>query len=393
MMSYTIFSPSRIFFGNGSINKLKDLVQEYGAEQVLLVTDQGLRKAGLVDKVLQILAGDSLNIITFDETKPEPTVGNYDKALELARKEKIELVIGLGGGSSIDLAKAVALSMVHPEPILTYVGIDKVPSPGLPTIMISTTSGTGSEVSKFAVLTDEETNLKSVICSPHILASAAIVDPELTLTLPPVITAHTGIDAMVHAIEGYLAVRSSPYTDQIALLGFEKIWNNLAAACQFGANLDVRSEMAMGSMMGGMVLNTTDGAGMVHGLAFSLGVYCHLSHGLSNSLVLPYVLEVIAPYRQEKVLNLARVAGIEGETDEETISSLIQAIVNLQRRIDLPTTLKELNISAELLPTLAQSTVGMERLQSNSPKRLSEQEILDIFGRAMEGNLLIYTKM
>ncbi|MBI0579861.1 iron-containing alcohol dehydrogenase [Neobacillus cucumis] len=388
-MSYTIFSPSRILFGEGSINKLSEVVQRFNAKKVILITDQGIKKAGIVDRVLQVLDTEVIDVVIFDQTKPEPTVKNYEDALKLAKLENIELVIGLGGGSSLDLAKAVALSMVHEESILSFVGIDKVPSPGLPTIMISTTSGTGSEVSKFAVLTDEETNLKSVICSPHVLASFAIVDPGLTLSLPPVITAHTGIDALVHAIEGYLAVRSAPYTDQLALNAFEKIWNHLSSAYKNGNDIEARTEMSMGSMLGGLVLNTTDGAAMVHGLAFSLGVYCHLSHGLSNSLVLPYVLEVIAPLRQEKVLKLAKIAGIERDSVQETINAFIEAIVELQQRIDLPTTLKELNISQDLLPVLANSSYGMERLQSNSPKRLSEQEILDIFQRALHGELLL----
>jgi alcohol dehydrogenase class IV len=278
--------------------------------------------------------------------------------------------------------------MVHQEPILNYVGIDKIPSPGLPTVMISTTSGTGSEVSKFAVLTDEETNLKSVICSPYILASVSIVDPELTLSLPPVITANTGMDALVHAIEGYLSVRSSPYTDQLALLAFSKIWGNLGSAYGEGGDIVARTEMSMGSMLGGLVLNTTDGAAMIHGLAFSLGVYCHLPHGLSNSLVLPYVLEVVAPLHPEKVMNLAKIAGIERGNVQDTINALIHSIIEFQQRLDLPINLKEMDISEDLLPILAKSSFGMERLQSNSPKRLGEGEILDIFKRAMHGNLL-----
>lgn len=389
MKNYAIYSPSRIFGGPGSVRQLPDIVKEWSVNRLLLVTDKGLRQAGIVDQVLDLLDDKTLRIHVFDETKPEPTVGNYESALHMAKEENIELVIGLGGGSAIDLAKAVALSMVHAHPFLDLVGINKVPGPGLPTVLISTTSGTGTEVSKFAVLTDEETSLKSVIASPHVLASVAIVDPELTLTLPPVITSHTGIDAMVHAIEGYLAVRSSPYTDQLALLALDKLWNNIKKTYENGNDLSARTEMAVGSMMGGMVLNTTDGAGMVHGLAFSLGVYYQLSHGLSNSLVLPYVLETIAPLEKEKMMKLAKVIGIEEKTKEGTINAFIQAIVELQKSLDLPTTLKEIGVDRSQLKTLAKSSFGMERLQSNSPKRLSEAEILDIFDRSYTGELLL----
>ncbi|MET3504563.1 iron-containing alcohol dehydrogenase family protein [Halalkalibacter oceani] len=387
-MNYSIYAPPRIHCGAGSIDRLNDEVKSFGVKRLLIVTDKGLKNAGIVDKVLHVLDNGDFHVTVFDETKAEPTVAIYQAALELGKANDVELVIGLGGGSSMDVAKAVSLSLVRSEPILHFVGINRVPGPGVPIITISTTSGTGSEVSQVFVLTDEDTSLKSAIFSPHVLPSVAIIDPELTLSLPPVITAHTGIDAMVHAIEGYLAVRSSPYTDELALLAFEKIWNHLKQAYDNGDDLNARTEMAVGSMIGGMVMNTTSGAGMVHGLAFALGVHCHLSHGLSNSVVLPYVLEVVAEYEQEKVLKLAKIAGSNGRTSQETIMNFINRILEMQRSLDLPTSLKELNIEEEVLPVLAKSSYGMERLQSNSPKRLSEDEILQIFKRALSGKLL-----
>src|SRR5699024_11344272 len=272
---------------------------------VLIITDKGLVKAGVLDNVLSKLNSEGLEFYVFDETNPEPTISNFQEALEQNRNKDIDLIIGLGGGSAIDLGKAVALFLKHDAEFLDFVGINKVPSKGLPTIMISTTSGTGSEVSKFAVLTDEETHLKSVIASPNIVPTVSVVDPVLTQSLTPHITANTGIDALVHCIEGYLAVRNSNLSSELALVGLEKIWNNLQKAYENGDDKEARYEMALGSMLGGLVLNTTDGAGMVHGLAFSLGVYCSLPHGLSNSLVLSYTLDYLTQYSVESLDVLA----------------------------------------------------------------------------------------
>src|SRR5699024_8413424 len=337
---------------------------------VLIITDKGLVKAGVLDNVLSKLNSEGLEFYVFDETNPEPTISNFQEALEQNRNKDIDLIIGLGGGSAIDLGKAVALFLKHDAEFLDFVGINKVPSKGLPTIMISTTSGTGSEVSKFAVLTDEETSLKSVIASPNIVPTVSVVDPTLTYSLPKVITAHTGLDALVHCIEGYLVVRNSNFTNELALVGLKKIWNNLEKAFNDGNHYEARYEVSLGSMIGGLVLNTTDGAGMVHGLAFSLGVYCKLSHGLSNSLVLPYTLDYLTPYAEHEIANLARELNISGDNDKEIVQNFINEILELQRKLELPTTLQELKVEKSLIPTLSESSNRQERLQTNSPKRL-----------------------
>src|SRR5699024_5432556 len=307
--------------------------------------------------------------------------------LEQNRNKDIDLIIGLGGGSAIDLGKAVALFLKHDAEFLDFVGINKVPSKGLPTIMISTTSGTGSEVSKFAVLTDEETHLKSVIASPNIVPTVSVVDPVLTQSLPPHITANTGIDALVHCIEGYLAVRNSNLSNELALVGLEKIWNNLQKAYENGDDKEARYEMALGSMLGGLVLNTTDGAGMVHGLAFSLCVYFSLLHGLSNSLVLTYTLDYLTPYAVESLDVLASKINVSGSNKEERVENFINDIFKLQNNLNIPTTLKEMDIDKKLIPTLAESSNKQERLQTNSPKRLNEEEIKQIFTNAFEGKV------
>lgn len=386
-MTHLACSPARIINGPGAINRVTEILTEFKTKNVLLVTDQGLTKAGLVDTVLAIINKIDIKVTVFNETKPEPTISNFESALKIARELGIDLVIGLGGGSSIDLAKAVALLLKHDNDFLDFVGVNKVPSPGLPTIMISTTSGTGSEVSKFAVLTDENTKLKSVIASPNIVPTVAIVDPELTLSLPPIITAHTGIDSMVHAIEGYLAVRNSNYSNELALISLKKIWNNIEKAYSEPKNIDARYEMSLGSMLGGLVLNTTDGAGMVHGLAFSLGVHCHLSHGLSNSLMLPYTLNYLAPHCEQGLVELANAIGIDEGSSNGTIEKFITEIISLQQRLDLPVSLKELGIKEELIPQLAESSIHHERLQSNTPKRLTVEELTLIFEKAHQGIL------
>ncbi|MFC7685256.1 iron-containing alcohol dehydrogenase family protein [Ureibacillus sp. GCM10028918] len=388
-MSHLSCFPTRLLIGENALNQVNDVLKEFGTKNILLVTDKGLTAAGIVDKVVDCIKNSGADITIFNETKPEPTISNFKSALELAKGIDIDLVIGLGGGSAIDLAKAVALLLKHDKEFLEFVGINKVPSPGLPTIMISTTSGTGSEVSKFAVLTDEETHLKSVIASPNIVPTVAVVDPALTYTLPPVITAHTGLDALVHVIEGYLAQRNSNFSNELALVGLKKIWNHIEAAYEDGLDKEARYEMAIGSMIGGLVLNTTDGAGMVHGLAFSLGVYCNLPHGLSNSLMLPYTLKYLAPYCEEELVTLAKNVNIVGDSNTQTIERFIEEIIQLQKRLNLPITLEELGIEESLLETLAESSYTQERLQSNSPKRLEKDELLAIFKQAYNGQIIL----
>lgn len=382
-MSHLGCFPTRILMGENSLEQLSNLLVEFESKNVLLVTDMGLTKAGLVDVVINRINKTDVRLTIYNETQPEPTIANFKGALKLVENSEIDLVIGLGGGSSIDLAKAVALMIKHKDSeFLDYVGINKVPSPGLPTIMISTTSGTGSEVSKFAVLTDEMTHLKSVIASPNIVAKVAIVDPKLTYSLPKVITAHTGMDALVHCIEGYLATRSSDFSDDLALAGIGKIWENLYKAFSEPNNSEARYQMSLGSMYGGLVLNVTDGAGMVHGLAFSLGVYCNLPHGLANSVMLPYTLEYLAPYCEDRLVKLANTIGISKETNKDTINTFILEIVEYQKKLEIPTSLEQLNISRDLLMTLSESSVQQERLQTNSPKRLSTEEIFGIFSKS-----------
>lgn len=389
-MSHLSCFPTRVLIGVDALNQITDVLKEFNTKSVLLVTDEGLTKAGLVEKVVEVLNKSNVSLTIFNETLPEPTISNFKSALSLAKDTEFDLVIGLGGGSSIDLAKAVALFIKHSNnEFLDFVGINKVPSPGIPTIMISTTSGTGSEVSKFAVLTDEVTHLKSVIASPNIVPTVAVVDPTLTYSLPKVITAHTGIDALVHSIEGFLAVRCSNFSDELALIGLKKIWKNIEKVYQNPNDTDARYEMSVGSMLGGLVLNTTDGAGMVHGLAFSLGVYCNLPHGLSNSLMLPYTLEYLAPYCEDKLVLLANSIGIKEETAKSTIQKFIEEIIALQQRLELPVTLRELGIEENLLQTLAESSYKQERLQTNSPKRLDVNEIFSIFKNSHNGNLII----
>ncbi|WP_462420585.1 iron-containing alcohol dehydrogenase [Salinicoccus sp. Marseille-QA3877] len=386
-MSHLSSFPERLLFGDNALEDVKGVLKEFQSKNVLIVTDKGLVKAGVVENVLDVLKSEELNFHIFDNTNPEPTISNFKEALEENRSNEIDLVIGLGGGSPIDLGKAVALFLKHDAEFLDYVGVNKVPSKGLPTIMISTTSGTGSEVSKFAVLTDEKTKLKSVIASPNIVPTISVVDPQLTASLPPHITANTGIDALVHCIEGYLAVRNSNLSNELALVGLGKIWNNLQAAYDDGGNKDARYEMSLGSMLGGLVLNTTDGAGMVHGLAFSLGVYCNLPHGLSNSLVLPYTLDYLKPHAIDSLNTLAIKVNIEGSSKEEKVDNFIKEIFELQKNLNIPVTLEEMEINKELIPKLAESSNTQERLQTNSPKRLEVQEIEHIFTNAFEGKV------
>lgn len=382
--SFGFWGPHSILFGNGEVARIGKEARRLGGNRVLVVTDRVIAKVGILEKVRASLEEEGLQVGVFDGTEPEPTLRNYNECLKIVSEGGYDLVVGLGGGSSMDLAKAVALVGGIGGPIKDYFGIDRVPKRGLPTIMVCTTSGTGSEVSKFAILTDQDTNLKMAIVSPYILANVAIVDPTLTLSMPPSVTAATGMDALTHAIEGYVAVKSSPLTDALALEAARIIGRSLRPAVADGRNLEARAEMALASMIGGQVLTTTGGAGAVHGLAFALGVHYHLPHGLANSLVLPYVLEYTAMSSVPKLVKVAEALGepSDGKSDREYAGSVVRAIFQLQKDIGVPIRLRDVGVEREKLPVLARDAAKQERVLLNTPRQLTEKEILAIFESA-----------
>lgn len=395
--TWEFHSAPRIVFGVGSLRQIGEITASFHAKNVLLVTDSGLKRFGMVDRVLELL--DDCNVRVYDRVVPEPPAEAALDCYEFARSgPPIDLVIGLGGGSSLDMAKVASLLLAHGGHPLDYGGEFKVPGPVLPIICIPTTAGTGSEVTSVAVITDVKNNLKVGISDHHIRPTVALLDPELTLGLPPYITACSGIDALSHAIEAYTAMSyqyvkadgkrlfqgSLPIGDTLAYRAIELIAGNLSVAVHQGNNLEARSNMMLGSLLAGMAFSNT-GTAAAHAFAYPIGGLVKSPHGEVTGLLLPYVMELNASVEPEKMKRIAEAFGInvsELPRDEAPFAAS-KAVLNLLQDIGLPTRLSQIGIEAKDLPMIAEEGIKIERLYRNNPKQATAREIEKLLNRAL----------
>lgn len=286
----TLFrTTKRILFGFGAVEKTGAEAQLLKAKKVLIITDQGVIQAGLLETVEKSLQAAGLPFAIFDGVEPDPRIEVVEKSVEKAKKEGIDLIIGFGGGSSLDIAKVTSILLTNSGKIDGLFGIDLVPNPGIPVILVPTTAGTGSEVTPIAILSDTKEKLKKGIVSPFLFPEVAIVDPRLTIGLPPSVTAFTGMDALTHAIEAYASINATALTDLFAFRALELISQNIRVAYANGENLAARSNMMEGSLLAGIAFANA-GVGAAHAFAYPLGGEFHLAHGLTNTLMLPYII-------------------------------------------------------------------------------------------------------
>lgn len=393
--TFEFFSTQNIVFGNGSVNKLGTILQRFDARNILLITDQGIKAAGLLDRIARILKEDGYHVTIFDQAIPEPPIETAVECYEFAKAEqKTDVVIGLGGGSSIDLAKIVALLMEYGgQPRDYFGGENLVPGPIAPLIAIPTTAGTGSEVTSVAVLTDTGNNLKVGISDNYLRPAIALLDPELTVKLPPFVTACSGIDALAHAIEAYTAKDfkyieaegkllfqgANPISDALAVKAIELIYHNLPLAVQQGSNLEARGQVLMGSLLAGMAFSNA-GTAAAHALAYPIGARSKAPHGLVTGLLLPYVMEYNVHTVPEKMEAIARSFHLdtEGMTTSEAGREASKAILELLQIIGLPVKLSQLNIDKDDLPEIAEQALPIERLIRNNPRVPTKESLLEL---------------
>jgi alcohol dehydrogenase len=278
--------------------------------------DDGFSRTTMAEKIVTILKEGEFPYILFNKVTPEPEPAWADEGADLARKEKCNLVVGVGGGSSMDVAKAVSILVTNNGKAVDYVGLEKVTRPGLPTIMIPTTAGTGSEVTFTAVFTMRKTRSKGGINSRFLYPDLALLDPELTLTLPPDITAATGMDAFIHALEGFTSVQANPLSDTFAREAMTTIGNNVRLAVANGNNRPARRKMLMGSLLAGMTLASA-GVGACHALAYPLGAFFDIPHGLANAVLLPHVMRYNIIGALARYAEVAEILG--ADTSEFTL--------------------------------------------------------------------------
>ena len=311
-----------IVYGEGAISRLGNLTKRFG-DKALLVADPGIIEAGLHKPMLDSLDNENIQAFTFSDIEPEPWVETADEAGRIAKNEGCVCVIGVGGGSAMDVAKAASVLATNPGKASEYQGLELVKSPGLPKIMIPTTAGTGSEVTFTAVLSRKEPKMKAGINGKYLFPDIAILDPMLTLSLPPETTATTGMDAMTHAVEAYTSSQASPLSDITAREAIKLIGKILRSAVNEGKNKSARANMLMGSLLAGIALANA-GVGAVHALAYPLGGSFRIPHGVANGLLLSYVMKFNAGECRDKYCQIAKLLSESspGSSPEEAVSAI-----------------------------------------------------------------------
>ena len=379
-----LYSPSRILLGLGASKQLGKEVKSLGAKKVLIITDQGLVKAGQVQGIHESLEAEELTVGIFDKVEAEPPARVFDECAKIAVNEGYDLLIGVGGGSSLDVTKGVSILVTNRGGIIDYVGIGTIPKAGIPKILVPTTAGSGSETTWALVLTDEAENTKKVVSSPLLLADVVVVDPLLTLSLPPVVTADTGIDALVHAIESYVSVNATPFSEIMALEAISLIAENLPAAYAKGSNVEARYNMALAALIAGLCIGSA-GLGAVHGLAYVLGTEYHTAHGRANAIMLPHVMDYNKLGNLKKFARIAQAMGenVSGLSTIEAAERAVSAIKRMLDCLDISTRLVDYKATEADLPKLVKGGMAQSRLFGVNPRDLQEADVKNIYLSAL----------
>jgi len=371
--------PSRIMFEQGVSKQVGEITKSFNVNNVLLVYDKGVKAAGIVDGIQASIEKEGLSITEYDGVLPNPPDTIIEEAAENARKENVEAIVAVGGGSSIDAAKAINILLTNPSPITQYDGVNMVENQTKPLIAIPTAAGTGSEVTEITVITNTTTVKKMIMVGKNIGPDMALVDPELTIGLPKGVTDATGMDALTHAIEAYVSPKASTMSNINALKAVELVYNNLEKASADGNNLEARENMLMGSMLAAFAFNSAL-LGLVHGIAHPLSAHCGLPHGIANATTLPYVMEFNAevPEVQTKFKEIAEAIGLDvaGKSDKEASDMLIQAVKDLSAKLGIPT-LSEAGVTKDKFDVLAKDTLEEASMLTN-PRPATKEEVLNI---------------
>ena len=385
MNRITLFRTTpRIVMGPGAIGQIGQEVLGLNAKKVLIVTDKGLIGAGLVKLAQESLEKSKIKYAIFDAVESDPRYEISADCVDMIKREKADALIGFGGGSPIDIAKISAIMAKNEGPIAEYFGIDLIPKRGLPTIMVPTTAGTASEVTPIAILSDEGAKLKRGIVSPYLFPSVALLDPELTLGLPPHITASTGMDALIHAVEAYTSINATGLTDTLALRAVELLYNNIRTAYANGSNLEARSAMMEGSLTAGLSFSNA-GVTAVHAFAYPIGAEFHIPHGIANTLMLPHVMRFNFIGNVPKFAELAWAFGLSTEDldDLRAAEMFVESIERLAEDLRVPKHLSEFGIKEKDIPGLAEGVMKVTRLLNNNPRLITLEDAVQIYKDAL----------
>jgi alcohol dehydrogenase class IV len=382
---YTSYSPHKIIFGRETVKGVAEEVGLLGGTKVFIVTDRGVEKAGLLRPVLESLEAGHKRFCIYDQVEPEPMDHVVEEATATFRSEGCDLILGVGGGSCLDVAKGVSILATNEVSLSNLYGINLVKKRGIPKILIPTTSGSGSEVTRGVVLTDEKGKTKKVIFSPHVLSDVALIDPVLALSMPPVLTADTGMDALVHAIEAYVSVEANPFSDTFAETAIRLIAKYLPIAWAKGSNFEARYHMSLAATLAGLAFGS-GGLGAVHGLAYVLGTEFHMSHGRSNAVMLVHVMRFNLCANRDKYGRIALFMGkaIDGLSSTEASQLAAEAVQELLETLQIPFHLREYGIIHEAdLSKLVEGGLKQSRLFAPNPRDLTEQDVHLIYQSAI----------
>ncbi|MDK0550859.1 L-threonine dehydrogenase [Clostridium perfringens] len=382
-MSYKFFMPAISLMGADCLKDAGDQVGELGFKKALIVTDKVLGQIGIVKKVTDVLDNKNIEYAIYDETKPNPTVKNVNDGLALLKEKECDFVISLGGGSAHDCAKGIALLATNGGEIKDYEGVDKSKKPQLPMVGINTTAGTGSEMTLFAIITDEERHIKMALVDKHLTPIIAVNDPMLMLAMPKSLTAATGMDALTHAIEAYVSTSATPITDACVEKAIELISNYLVNAVENGQDVEARDMMAYAEYLAGMAFNNAS-LGYVHAMAHQLGGFYNLPHGVCNAILLPHVQEYNKATSASRLAKIAKIMGgnIEGLTDEQGADLCIDMIKSLSQTIGIPEGLGVLGVKESDFETLATNALN-DACSLTNPRKGNLEEVIAIFRKAM----------
>ena len=382
----TFSGPRKIIFGVGSGKDLAKEIRQLAGSKILIVTYPEATTFAVVQEITKSLQSDGMDFAVYSQTESEPRIEVAEDLAAYTRAGRFDLVVGMGGGSVMDLAKIASMSTTNPKPVRDYLGVDLLARKGAPLICIPTTAGTGSEVTMFSVLSVGEKKMDVV--SPHILPDIALVDPLLTTTMPSQVTAGTGMDAFSQAIETITSLATTPLTDALALTAIQLIARWLKVAFVSGSNIEARSGMALAATLAGLAF----GSGKLtlgHSLAQTFGPVRKVPHGVSCGVALPYVMEFYLPVIPEKLSLVAGALGLQtpGATATETGAAAIRAVIKLAEDVGIPASLRELGFDKGELPELSEICVK-EWPRPNSPRALTKQSVHEVFERMWEGRIL-----
>jgi alcohol dehydrogenase len=380
---FSFTGAKKIIFGNGSLHSLAGHIKELGAKNPLVVIDKNLAKAGFQERIAKLLITEGMKYSVYDKVEPEPRIELADEGAAVAIKNKCDIVVGIGGGSAMDVAKAIAVLATNKGSAVDYLGLNKVSKPGLPKIMIPTTAGTGSEVTFTAVFVRKNLKKKEGMNSPYLYPELALLDPELTLSLPPKPTAETGIDALCHAIESYTSVNASPMSELFSLQAIVLIAENLRNCVHDGKNLKARENMLLGSLYAGLGLANA-GVTAVHSLSYPLGGKYGIGHGLANTLMLPAVIAYNLPATLDKFADIAEAMGecTDGLPVREAAYLALEAVESLIEDCGIFSSLEQMGIKEKDFPALADVALTVARPLENNPRKVTKEDAIAIYADA-----------